>query len=556
MKISSFDIFDTCLVRKCGEPQNVLDILSYRVFNAPVSDRLRKEFIMARRMADISTYSNPSALLADIYDAMQYSHPMLKPKEQLCIIEQELEREMLIPVPAIKERIVNLRAKGHRIIFISDMYLNAEFLAQILQAHGIMQHGDGLYVSCEVGLRKADGSLFQYIQSKERIPYNQWTHYGDNELSDYKIPRSLGIKAERLEWSYTPYQIDWLCNSTSPQNRMADTLAGICRSLHVTLPDSTHRDFLVDIAAPLFVSFTYRVLKRAQEEGIKRLYFCARDAHIIYYIAEAMLSYFPDLTIHYLYISRDALYKGNHIVRMKYFEQCGLASNTDKCAIVDLRTSGKTLCVLNNQLESEGYLSVKGFFFEIYCTGTIENIPSNYYAELMTPYYIQKTCCSPIFLHHYLVEMYISVHNEQRTINYVENEKGQVYPVFAIEKTEFAEDNASMPNINQRCDEHKTTLLAFARLFLATNLNQYVDDVFKLALQTWVKFSNKPEAYYLSALTDFYSSKPNSDALLPYVKKMSPFEIIKSRGKNTIWKRASIIYSLPSFLAKWYQNRK
>ena len=113
-----------------------------------------------------------------------------------------------------------------------------------------------------------------------------------------------------------------------------------------------------------------------------------------------------------------------------------------------------------------------------------------------------------------------------------------------------------MPNLKQRCLEHREALLAFANLFMTTDLNRYVDEVFNLAMQTWVSFSNQPEVHYLPALTDFYSSKPNSDVLLPYVKKMNIFELIKTRGKNTIWKRASIIYSLSPVLAKWYQKKR
>lgn len=545
----SFDIFDTCLIRKCGTPQNLLDILSWQAFKQPVSEMIRKEFVMARRMADVNTYENAFAKLPDIYAAMDYENPLLKSKEELVQIEMDLERKMLVAVPRIKNAIAELHSRGAQVFFISDMYLSADFLKQVLCEQGLMTEGDKVYVSCEVGKRKADGSLFRYIKEEEKLKYQDWHHHGDNESSDYKIPKSLGIKAEQVLWNYTPYQSKWINEEYNPQNRVAETLAGICRTMHHTLGESTHKDFLVDLAAPLFTSFIYRVLKKAKEDGVKRLYFCARDSGTIFHIAEQMGVFFEGIEMHYLYISRDALYHGDAEARMAYFQQCGLASKKDRCAIVDLRTSGKTLCVLNELLQDAGYRPVLGYFFEIFCTGNLDNIPSHYYAELQTPYYVQKPNCADAFLHHYLVEMYISVHLEKRTIDY-QIEEGVARPVFAADETEKSEDCATMDNMYDRCQEHCNTLMTFARLFMETHLYRFADEVFSIAMRNWISFCNEPDVYYLKALEDFYSSKPKTNMQLPYVKRMGLVELLRTHGRNTIWKRASVVYSLP----RWANN--
>ena len=51
MKISSFDIFDTCLVRKCGTPEGFFDVLSLRAFSNQPHERERQEFVAARILA-------------------------------------------------------------------------------------------------------------------------------------------------------------------------------------------------------------------------------------------------------------------------------------------------------------------------------------------------------------------------------------------------------------------------------------------------------------------------------------------------------------------------
>ena len=121
-KISSFDIFDTCLVRKCGSPENFFDVFSLRAFNGKVDEWTRQEFVAARVLAQQSIQS-PSTTLQDIWNAFSWTHILLKSKAELCLLEQETEREMLVPVLKMREQVDALRNKGNHIIYISDMYL-------------------------------------------------------------------------------------------------------------------------------------------------------------------------------------------------------------------------------------------------------------------------------------------------------------------------------------------------------------------------------------------------------------------------------------------------
>ena len=100
--IYSFDIFDTCLIRKCGMPENMLDILSLRAFTTSVSKEIRQEFISARKQAEIKIYSNPYATLEDIYQSLNYCHPLLHKYKKLIDIEYELERERLTAVHSVR----------------------------------------------------------------------------------------------------------------------------------------------------------------------------------------------------------------------------------------------------------------------------------------------------------------------------------------------------------------------------------------------------------------------------------------------------------------------
>ena len=162
MMVSSFDIFDTCLVRKCGTPENFFDVLSLRVFNGEIEEWARQEFAAARYLAQKSVQS-PSMTLQDIWDAFDWKHPQLKQKDDLIALEQQLEREMLVPVLSMRDKVNECRNKGQHIIFISDMYLPSEFLRDVMHESGFLHDGDSLYVSCECGVEKWGGELFKYV---------------------------------------------------------------------------------------------------------------------------------------------------------------------------------------------------------------------------------------------------------------------------------------------------------------------------------------------------------------------------------------------------------
>ena len=168
MKVSSFDIFDTCLIRKCGTPENFFDVFSLRVFNGEVSEQERQEFVASRRIAHVEI-QNESTKLCDIWDNFKWTHPLLKSKEELFQLEQETEQEMLVPVLTMRDKVNECRKRGDKIVFISDMYLSSKFLIDILRAYGFYQEGDSLYVSCECNVEKKTGELFRYVSKNERI---------------------------------------------------------------------------------------------------------------------------------------------------------------------------------------------------------------------------------------------------------------------------------------------------------------------------------------------------------------------------------------------------
>ena len=544
MKIFSFDIFDTCLVRKCGTPENFFDVLSYRVFNGEVAEGDRQRFVMERWRAEYKACANDRATLQDIYDCFSFAHPMLYSKEKLVQVELECEKEMLVPVISVKNKIAELRGAGHHIIFISDMYLSSEFIKLLLVRYDMFKDGDSLYVSCEEGVLKSTGKLFELVREKERISYKNWTHYGDNAKSDVLMPGKLGIKAIKIYHDYKPYPKLWIRNDSSTGYKFSGIMAGLSRAMHCANEDNSHKSFVLDIIAPYYCSFVYKVLKDANARGLSRLFFCARDAYQMYRIAQRMAHLFPGIEIQYLYISRDALYKGDDSLKLKYFEQVGLTSKTGNCAIVDTTTSGLTLKYLNDLMVQNGYSKLFGYYFLLWDDKRkIEIEPECYHFEIMQAYIRDNSAYAPFLWHIWIFENFFGLNDQAKTVGY-EMKEGKCVPVFS---DSIGVEDCVQSDVSQWSKAHENLLGKYADGFIETELYRYSKEIFNyIALATITSFFSNPDKTYLEALLGF--RRGNTDK--PYVKKESLIRLYRNRGNDSGWSLGTMRYNVPKWLSE------
>ncbi len=137
MKIASFDIFDTTLIRKCGRPENVFYIMGRYLY--PDHSGKQVSYYMWRINAEqkacvLLNKQNPS--LSDIYSLYNQECKDDFDKKYLESIEEQIESQQLIYNLRIKNIISEKRAKGYKICFISDMYLSSTFLKKLLIREG------------------------------------------------------------------------------------------------------------------------------------------------------------------------------------------------------------------------------------------------------------------------------------------------------------------------------------------------------------------------------------------------------------------------------------
>lgn len=198
--VYSFDIFDTIVTRKVIAPRDVYAIVQEELgamdSNLPVI--LRKKFwafrvwaeFMARRQSPAEDIS-----LTDIY-ALLARQLDLSAGQQELLMSKELEMEslLMLPITGSQSLIAELRQKG-AVVFVSDMYLPADFIRNLLVSFGFFMTGDRLYVSGNLGLSKASGGLFRHVLDDLGCSPHGMHHIGDNLWSDFIVPRRFGIES-------------------------------------------------------------------------------------------------------------------------------------------------------------------------------------------------------------------------------------------------------------------------------------------------------------------------------------------------------------------------
>ncbi len=528
-KIYSFDVFDTCLARLCGEPQLVFDVLSLKVQKAigqNCTEHMRQLFVAARANAK-------GSYLEEIYLDISLRYPLPYSPKDMVTLELATERELLVPIKTTYQLLNQLRRKGD-IIFISDMYLPSYFIRERLIEFGFLRDSDRLYVSNELGVYKHDGSIYQFIHETEGISYNQWHHYGDNRQSDYIIPRHLGIHAKHIHFDYLPYEKQWQ-KKIVLRFQYPSILAGVARAIRLSTdaPDD-QTAFVCDITAPLMVSWVLTIMADAQRRGICRLYFCARDMHTPYLIAKHLHKFITGPSPQYLFISREALaHQDNESVDV-FLRNKGVISN-EAIAIVDSNGTGHSIQIINKIAKKYFNHPIIGYYL-------IANTSLSY-AALVNP--VVTTAYTDVIGNgltrrlpgmKLLYELMLSLNHHKKTKGYVLCHD-KATPVLG----EDSDDNWYIKGGTRLAKRHNDVMaIAYAEAFINTGLHLHAPKIFEeIAIPSLSNFVHHPHKKYLKFMNRFiWWGKPFVGP--PFGKKKG------------VWKRGNLFKYSPQFICSLF----
>lgn len=593
----SFDILDTCLCRSCGEPYAVFDLLAREVLGDNLSTSQLADFRHIRVKGEkIARQKNVAedVTIEQIYKECDFSG--LTDSTNDNIIKQEIiiERKVLRPIYSTLQKVKKIHSSEQPVLFISDMYLPSTFFVEVLEEFGFWNEGDKIFVSCEIGKSKVTGNLFRYVSNQLNINSGRWIHHGDNKHCDINVPRKLGICARHIKFNYSHYQKYLIGKDYDPTECYMARLAGISRAISISKKYSPRLQFAADIIAPINVSFTYNVLKDAKKRGIRRLFFIARDAHILYCIAKEMTSLFPDIEIKYLYASRKALYlpcldevstdslrtilppyqlqyndeyfdnfqintngltydefqndnippglieeikkrwKEQKVNTLNYFIQEGLADNYNKVGIIDIRGSRRSQRCINKILKKNGYKEVFGYYMESDMYRITPEGPEEYIASIYSDYHASPNFGN-ISLNKILLEKYFCISSAKRTTGYIKRDD-EIIPEF--------ENGEYLPELFDSIHKlHVSVCLEFLRLFFNNKLDVHSNEIFNYSFSLISEFANHPQREYVKVLKDleFNETSRHSQKI---VGKINPLLY----HRRFMWFRGSLLITSPLLL--------
>lgn len=302
MNLASFDIFDTVLIRKCGMPENIFWLLATHLFPNEANRQL--QFVNWRINVGNLFEGDTNYSLTDIYSKWDSAIWNDIRPEFAYQKEKEIESEALTSNGKAIDIINQYREQGYTIAFISDMYLDSDFLIEILKRENILLDGDRVYVSNEYKARKDNGELYERVNMD--LGPILWHHYGDNKISDYVIPKSKGIDAHLITTDYnsTEIHISDIAQSANPSWTFS-TLSGICRAARIEFRNTPEAILAADFVAPMLISYIKHVINNAQGKGIRKLFFVARDGYILYHLAQQIPH--DGISLSFVYLSRKSL---------------------------------------------------------------------------------------------------------------------------------------------------------------------------------------------------------------------------------------------------------
>ena len=326
--IISFDIFDTLLFRTIANPSHSFflmqkeaeDILDHEYGIDFHKTRLQAEGSARKKAGD--EFGHQDIEFSNIYD--EFKELAGASDEQIDKLKQmELEAELRLCKPNnfIKDIVEEVLTMGKKIIYVSDMYLDTDFIKQLLENNGYIVK-DNLFVSSEAKKTKHMGDLYPHVMEKINCKASDILHIGDNIYSDVKQSAKYNIKSFHIPKPTDSFfsnkrNLSLWHTPDDARNINRSVILGLIANksyAHKSAKQENSAPYSMDwemfgyyVAGPLFLSFMQWVIEESKNDNIDKIYFLARDGYIlqkIYEILKPVYKNLPDSV--YTYSSRRA----------------------------------------------------------------------------------------------------------------------------------------------------------------------------------------------------------------------------------------------------------
>ena len=281
-KIISFDIWDTIIKRKCHPEEIKLHTANYIMlkYENELKEKYKDIYEILKLRDEIEAnicQENKKAghddecRIIDVFKKLQqevFKEKIEDISEELLREEIEQEKRAIYINPEILP--IFEKYKNLKMYCISDFYMSADNLKELLDHLQIPVKIEKIYSSADYLLNKRTGNLYKKAEEEIGVKPEDHIHVGDNQYSDIDMAKSLGIetiKTTKTEFNFLPekgrkFEFDLSCvkkEETSKENKLFN--AG------------------VDLA-PLLYFFGYSIVEYAIKNNIDTVYYQTREGEI------------------------------------------------------------------------------------------------------------------------------------------------------------------------------------------------------------------------------------------------------------------------------------
>lgn len=285
----SWDVFDTCLMRRVAHPTTVFALLESFLTqeNHPIAEGFAHHRLLAEKKCreTAAQQGRKDVTLTMIYAELATFYPDHSPQQvaALQVKECELEEKLIFRHPRATQCLQTLAAEGRPNIFCSEMYLPSSLLRQWLPASA----ASTILTSGELGQSKGDGSLYRELLSRTGLPPACILHIGDNPETDLASASREGLQT--MLWTKHFRPLPYAEQSCPPppdslpfslSNLTEDALSALALGLareHRFQHASFFERIGFEITGPACLAFLNWLLPIARQENIDKLFFLERD---------------------------------------------------------------------------------------------------------------------------------------------------------------------------------------------------------------------------------------------------------------------------------------
>ncbi len=281
--IISFDIWDTIIKRRCHPEETKLHIAKYIIlkYEEKLKENYKNIYEILKLRNDIEAEqckrnkeegNDEECRILEVFQKLQkeiFKEEIKDISEELLREEIEQEKRVIFINPEILP--IFEKYKDLKKYCISDFYMGAEALKELLDSLELPVKFEKIYSSADYLLNKRTGNLFKKAEEEIGIKPEEHIHVGDNQFSDIEMAKSLGIetiKTTKTEFNFIPekgrkFEFDLL--SIKKQDKLFNTG--------------------VDLA-PLLYFFGYSIVEYAIKNNIPKVYYFTREGETFIKIHE------------------------------------------------------------------------------------------------------------------------------------------------------------------------------------------------------------------------------------------------------------------------------